>query len=322
MPKVITKRIYEWADLSRRLSRAVRSGTRLRTDWDRRAYQLLAHHASHRAIAKLGKRLWAVGTESAIHLHYVRMSRATGEIQASLAAVVYPASGDRTQYRIPNSVNGWCANKHLPMSARDRESGSSNRTHWYVGGTGVWRPGMGDYFPDVGPRCCNDSLSDVIRELMADGTQPPLEWRRRAARFARLVTRAVRAFGDVVPRYELVGVASVERRGMHVAGHVDNSYCTFGATADYGLRVRLKSPSNGKDPTPDFCAVVCGPFGVIDRGPQTWYAVEMLTPNGPRSRNLAARSASQAAWIVTLKPSRVVELAKDWAAANVRIPIT
>ena len=322
MSKVITKQIYEWADLSRRLQRAVRNGTRLRSDWDRHAHRLLERHASNRAIAKLGKRLWAVGTQSAIQLHYVRKSRVNGAMEATLAAVVYPASGSRTQYKIPNGVNGWCANKHLPMNARDRESSSSSRMHWYVGGNGVWRPGLGDYYPDAGPRCCNNSLSEVIASLIASEAKPPQTWRERAARFARSVSRAVHPFGDIVIRYELIGVDSAERRAMIVAGYGDQAYSTFSVTADYGVRIRLKSPSNGKDFTPDFCAVVSGPFAVIDDGPQAWFAVEMLAPQGHRSHNLASRSASQSAWIVTLKPGRVIALARDWAASNVRIPIT
>jgi hypothetical protein len=321
MPKVITKRIYEWADLSRRLQRSVKCGHRLRNDWDRRAHKLLERQAFDGAIAKLGKRLWAVGTQSVIQLHYVRTSRATGNMEVSLAATVHPASGGRTQYRIPNGVNGWCANKHLPMNARDRESGTSTRTHWYVGGNGVWRPGIGDYYPDVGPRCCNDTLKDVIALLEAGEGKPPQAWRHRAARFARSVSRAVRPFGDILVRYELIGVASSERRSMTVAGHSDQAYSTFTVNADYGVRIRLKSPSKGKDHTADFCAVVTGPFAVIDGSPQIWFAVEKLLPQGHRSHSLASRAVNQSSWIVTLKPGRVIALARDWAAANVRIPI-
>ena len=321
MPKVITKRIYEWTDLSRRLQRSVKRGLRLRSDWDQRARRLLERHAFNGAVAKLGKRLWAVGTQSAIQLHYVRKSRATGDMEVTLAAIVHPASGGRTQYRIPNQVNGWCANKHLPMNARDREPGTSTHPHWYVGGGGVWRSGIGDYYPDVGPGCCSDTLKDVLVTLEAVEATPPQAWRIRAARFARSVSRAVRPFGDILVRYELTGVTSSERRSMIVAGHSDPSYGMFSVNADYGLRIRLKLPSKGKDLTPDFSAVVTGPFAVIDEGPQAWFAAEMLNPQGHRSHSLASRSVRQSSWIITLKPGRVIALARDWAAANVRIPI-
>ncbi len=321
MPKVITKRIYEWAELSKRLQRSLRKGVRLRTDWDKRAFEILRRRTSNDAIAKLGKRLWAVGTHTSIQLHYVRTSRATGQMEATLAATVYPASGGRTQYRIPNGVNGWCANKHLPMGARDRETGNSSKTHWYVGGSGVWRRGMGDYYPDAGPRCCNDSLADVVAGLVSAEARPPQAWRLRAARFTRSIVRAVRPFADIVVRYEIVGISSAARRPLLVSGHADDVCSPLSISAEYGIRVRLKAPSKGQQLTPDFCAVVTGPFMAVDGGPATWFAVEMLAPHGLHTHDVTSRDRSQAAWTVTLKPSRVVELAREWAAANVRIPI-
>jgi hypothetical protein len=321
MPQVITKRICEWAELSRRLHSALRKGLRLRNDWDKRAFEILRRRASNDAVGKLSKRLWAVGTHTSIQLHYVRTSRATGLMEATLAATVYPASGGRTQYRIPNCVNGWCANKYLPMGARDRETGNSSRTHWYFGGSGVWRRGMGDYYPDAGPRCCNEMLADVVAALASKEAKPPLAWRLRAARFTRSLVRAVRPFADVVVRYEMVGISSAARRPLLVSGHADAVCSPLSIRAEYGIRVRLKAPSRGQQLTPDFCAIASGPFMAIDGGPATWFAVEMLAPHGLHSHDVASRDGSQSAWTITLKSSRVVELAREWAAANVRIPI-
>lgn len=321
MPQVITKRIYEWADLSRRLNRALRKGLSLRNEWDKRAFELLRRRTTTDAVAKLSKRLWAVGTQTSIQLHYVRTSRVTGQLEATLAATVYPASGGRTQYRIPNGVNGWCANKHLPMNARDRESGASSRTHWYTGGSGVWRRGFGDYYPDAGPRCCNDSLADVVAALEASDARPPQAWRMRAVRFTRALARAVRSFADVVVRYEIIGISSAARRPLLVSSNTDDVCRRLSISAEYGIRIRLKSPSKGQQLTPDFCAVVTGPLMAIDGGPQAWFAVEMLAPHGLHSHDVTSRDDSQVAWTVTLKPSRVIALAREWAAANVRIPI-
>jgi hypothetical protein len=242
-------------------------------------------------------------------------------MEGTLAATVYPASGGRTQYRIPNGVNGWCANKHLPMGAHDRESGNSSRTHWYLGGSGVWRRGHGDYYPDAGPRCCNDSLADVVSALASDKAKPPEKWRARARRFSRSIARAVRPFADVVIRYEIVGISSAARRPLLISGHADGACSQLSISAEYGIRIRLKSPTRGPQLMPDFCAVVSGPFIAIDGGPEAWFAVEMLAPHGLHSHDVTSRDDRQSAWTVTLKPSRVVALAREWAAANVRIPI-
>jgi hypothetical protein len=180
---------------------------------------------------------------------------------------------------------------------------------------------MGDYYPDAGPRCCNDSLADIIAALGTDAAEPPEAWRHRATKFARSIARAVRPFNDVVVRYELFGLAPGKRQPMPISGHGDDVHSTFSVMSRYGLRIRLKSPSRGSDLTPDFCAVIAGPLAVIDDGPATWVAVELLQPHGHRSHAVASRADGCPSWVLTLKPSQVVSLAREWAATNVRIPI-
>jgi hypothetical protein len=179
---------------------------------------------------------------------------------------------------------------------------------------------MGDYYPDAGPRCCNGSLAETLTALSADGAVPPEAWRHRAIRFAKSIARAVRPFADVIVRYELTGVAPGTRQPMPISGHSDNAYTTFSVTSRYGLRIRLKSPSRGADLTPDFCAVIAGSLAVIDDGPATWFAIEMLAPQGHRSHAIASGGQGSPSWILTLKPSQVVSLAREWAAKNIRIP--
>ena len=320
MPKTMTKRIHEWTDLCRRLQRTKRrGGPLLRTEQDRQARALLERRHSGKIIAKLTRRLWAVGEQEVITLLYVTICRSTKELRATEAARVFPAAGGRTQYCIPNSVNGWCANKYLPMNASDRETGSSRRHHWYVGGEAIWRPGMGDYYPDAGPRCANLSLRDLSAAL-DKATHLPEAWRVRAKRFAKAMTLAVRAFGDVLVRFEPEGIDGESRRRLSLGAYNPHAHGLFSIAADYGLRVRLKVPTNGREQIADFSGFIAGPFAVIDESPQVWFGIEELMPKGWRSHCVASRSEQSPEWFMTRKPSKVVAAAREWAARRVRIP--
>ena len=150
----------------------------------------------HYAWVQLAERLVAESTPHHIRLLWAHTPKngSLSETRLDSSVEVYPAAGGRTTYCIDASVNGWFANRYLPLSAGGRRGRSIYRSaHWYYGQAGVYQQGQGPYYIDAGADLSNWSLEDFEREVH-DMPDVPEQWAASAVAFATKITDAVAPF--------------------------------------------------------------------------------------------------------------------------------
>lgn len=278
---------------------------------------------------QLDDRLLAESTPTHIRLHWAHTpkSRPMSETRIESCVEVYPAAGGRTTYCIDDSVNGWFANRYLPLSAGQRRSRSIYRSaHWFYGQAGVYQQGQGPYYIDAGADISNWDLARFEKEV-SEMPGAPEQWRGIASAFASKITAAVAPFKDTVVRYEAYcdcedcDLPSLDVRAIGKFGGVI-------ARSPYGAFIRLKNPlrqvDGGFQIVPDFAAFITGPHMAYEKSRDYYFGAQLLHPQGRFARTEWGTGAKG---YETGLPSlfmsgfgEVVEAARQWAANLISIP--
>lgn len=330
------KEIWDWNTLVDALS----AGERLsrQTDVSQLAIEAVERrfrYGTKPPLAQMDERVVAVGGEAGIALWYLHTPKQTDISRSTLHdwVHVYPCAGGRTTYRIDDGVNGWFANKHLPINATDRRyTGGYRSDQWWHGQSGVYQKGQGPYYPDAGPQMCNQRAQEVM-DLTAAATHLPESWREAACKLVVKVNQAVAPFRDVLERYEMAGYdpeqasdAWAFRSSQPYTVGGDKASRTLQLSARNALTIRLKSPciagDGGWEVVPDLAVTVLGECPAFDEGAQVAYATQLLHPAGPRSsvEFHSDQYSTGVPFMVTRHQSKVVEAARQWAAGRIYIP--
>ena len=329
------KEIWDWNTLVDALS----AGKRLARETDVATYALdcvtRRFRSNQTPLAQMGERVIAVGGETCISLWYLHTPKEKQLCESKFSdwVHVYPCAGGRTTYRIDDGVNGWFANKHLPINAKDRRyTGSYRSDQWWHGQSGVYQKGQGPYYPDAGPQLCNKQAQEVM-DLTAAAAHLPEAWRDAACKLVARVDSAIAPFRDVLTRYEMHGYHPEQvadgwsfrsSRSFEVNG--DSIHRQLALSARHALTVRLKSPciagDGGWEVVPDLAVTCLGECPAFDEGAPVTYALQLLHPTGPRSsvEFHSEEYSTGVPFMVTRHQSKVVEAARQWAAGRIYIP--
>jgi hypothetical protein len=329
------KEIWDW----RTLADACADARRLpkQTPASEHALTLATRRTSAGRLAQMDERVIAIAEPCYIALWYMHTPKQSdlGESVLNDWVHVFPCAGGRTSYRIDDGVNGWFANRHLPINAKDRRTSSTYRSdQWWHGQSGVYQRGYGPYYPDAGPECANESADAIIAKTLA-APHLPDAWRAAAQALVTRLSSVLSPFRDVVLRYEVFGYKpdypadcsdpfNFRAAGCNADGaairHVSLS-------SRYALTVRLKSPCVATDggwrETPDFAVSITGPFPAIDGSPDVSYCVQLLHPSGRHVANEYRPDEDFSTGmdiLVTQHPQKVIEAARQWAAGRIYIP--
>lgn len=290
-------------------------------------------------IAQMDERVVAYAGATSISLWYMHTPKQEPLEKSRLFdwVRVFPCAGGRTTYRIDDAVNGWFANRHLPINAKDRKTHSGYRSEqWWHGQSGVYQRGQGPYYPDAGPDAANVTAEEVMAE--ATGAAHLTEaWCKAAESLMSRLETVLAPFRDVVVRYEMHGFDAPEetyrhdrfqfRSALKLDPGVRDIVRQVHITSPYGLTIRLKSPcvagDGGWAMVPDMAIGVCGPCLAIEDGPQIWYTSQLLHPSG---RGGSAEYQADEEYSIGLpfavarNPQKIVEAARQWAAGRIYIP--
>ena len=335
------KEIWDWKTLLDAISAADR--LKRQTDVSAHALGMVEHRWRYDRnpppMAQMDERVVAVGGATCISLWYMHTPKETALSGSSLHdwVQVYPCAGGRTTYRIDDSVNGWFANRHLPINANQRRCSSGYRSDQYWHGqSGVYQKGTGPYYPDAGPDLCNASPGEIADRTSA-AVHLPEQWREAALSLVQRLSTVLSPFRDVILRYNAFGYDpdSVEQHHDSFSfrsiyrkyGEDDNWSRTVTLSARHGLTVRLKSPcvagDGGWEIAPDLAISVTGACPAIDGSPEVNYMVQMLHPNGSASTTEYVADGSYSTgldFVVTRHQQKVIEAARQWAASRIYIP--
>jgi hypothetical protein len=312
------KKIYGWHELIDILASPPKIP-------DTEIAKLTARRAASRYAASkfalVTERLVAVARQSHILLAYARTKRGQGVDDSQLQECVYvhPAAGGRTTYMIEQSVDGWFANNHLPMNARELSRSVYRSTRWMHGRDAIYAAGHGPYYPDAGPDCAHPTLEDTVAAIQG-APDVPTQWRQAAEDFCRKVQSAAAPFKETVVRYEWYEpgeLFSVQyRRRVHTC-----------ISSPYGLRIRLKSPAHPDGDgghfqrVPDFSATITGPLDGLPMARGALYCGELLEPGGVRCGSIyTGNFATGLSEVFYVRPAEVIEAARQWAASRIYIP--
>lgn len=281
-------------------------------------------------IGQIDERVLAQAGQDCIALMYLVTPKecAIDESKLQRAVHVYPAAGGRTTYSIDQSVNGWFANRWLPLNASERttRSGYQHKV-WFNGQSGVYVKGTGPYYPDAGPECMNLSFEQFVSEVDAL-TDAPEKWREAVKSVAERVTDAVRPFRDSVIRYELREPGDRYCLGGYYHSSDEEDYePAFDVPCRWGCDVRIKSPC-----TPyrgdhtlvgDFAVQIGGsPLGCEDPV-DVMYGAQVMYPQGSHHSTTWRQDEDMNTGLpfaVSRSPVRIIEAARQWAASKIYIP--
>lgn len=325
----LNKKIYDWAELEA----AINSKARLEkeTPLSLAVLERALTYAGHARVAQLEERVVAVAQLHCIDLWYGHTSPGSGlETLVMMRSVkVFPAQGGRTTYEINMGVNGYFANRHLPMRAKDRGGKSMYRnTKWYCGQSGIYQPGIGPMYPDIGPAMMNLSHDDIVSRIR-DASFVSQEWRDKAESFVERVKAAVAPFGDAVLRYEHAGLIDDPEDGIHPF-YISTWICGYEQEihSKYGVTIRVKHParatSSGWEHRQDMALAIAGPAAGWQDADDATYVVSMLHGGNARvpTRDTwkCGDNNSAVPYCVYRKPSSVIDLARRWCGDNIYIP--
>ena len=323
------QKIYDWAELEAAIERVDRLPKQ--TALSTAVFELAVHSGmSAKYLAQLDERLLAFAKRDCIELVYGHTSPGAGieSLLLTRSVRVFPAQGGRTTYEISRQVNGYFANRHLPMRARDRGTRSRFRdVAWYCGQSGIYRPGMGPIYTDVGPAMTNLSHAELTQRI-ADAGFLPENWQSRASAFADKLRDSVAPFGDAVLRYRTYGLEDPPEFGCRPAFAISTFLTGFDIVvrSHYGLVISIKHPArlvnSNWEHLPELVVAVCGPrLGEQDADDVTYVAgfthAGTLTPvrlNGPMTPSVCQD------YSVFRKPGLVYDLARNWCGDNIHIP--
>ena len=331
------KKIYDWAELNDMLTNPPKpvAGEVAET-----VREMAGRYFRHETWVQIGERLVIVATPTCITMHYAHTppGESVGNTAFTPRVSVRPAAGGRTSYSFDSSVNGWFANRHLPINAKDRGTRSRYKhTMHYCGQGGVYQRGFGPWYPDAGPDCANESLEQFCGQLEivvvqpepeGDGMLPlaiPQEWCQHAAAFCQKVVAAVAPFKDCIVRFERYGYGAGAERRMNLCLQRGDNYCTV--NSDYGVRVRVKLPNMYDDgrpvEVPDFVATMTGPLNLCEKDRSMWFTAQLLHPHGKYSTSEYSEHESVSTGLQHLlypTPGDVIDAARQWAANHIYIP--
>lgn len=278
---------------------------------------------------QLADRLIAQSNPTHIRLHWAHTPKmgALDQTRIESCVEVYPAAGGRTTYCIDDSVNGWFANRYLPISAGDRRSRSVYRSsHWYYGQAGVYQRGQGPYYLDAGADISNWDLARFEKEVCDIGGAPE-QWKAMATALAGKITAAVSPFRDTIVRYE----AYCDSKESDLPSMDIRSIGDFGGVivrSPYGAIIRLKNPLRQVEgvfqTVPDFAAFITGPHLAYEKSRDCYFGAQLLHPQGRFTRTewgAGAKGYSTGLPRLFMSGmSDVVEAARQWAANLISIP--
>ncbi len=321
----LNKKIYGWGELDA----AVTDKARLtkETPLSQEALARCLKFFGHARMAQIEERVLAVACGSHISLVYTHTSPGCGleslEIQRHVN--VYPAQGGRTSYEIDMKVNGYFANKHLPMRAKDRGGKSIYRnTKWYYGQSGMYQPGVGPLYCDIGPTCQAATHEEIVQKITAADWIAE-SWRDRAVSFLDKVTAAVAPFGDAVVRFEVDGLDR-QKDGDPIYDFSLQSWVSGYETvirSEYGALVKIKHParkdSGGWEHQPDLVVAVTGPPAGWQDPEDLLYMVSRAHGGGGRVplRDRAPQGTMNA---IYRKQSSIVDVVRQWCGEHINIP--
>lgn len=326
----LNKKIYGFAELDSAITEKAR--LKKETDLSRAVLQRALHYANHAHVAQLEERVVAVARHNCINLMYGHTSPGCGleSLDLQQNVNVYPAQGGRTSYEINMQVNGYFANKNLPLRAKDRGGKSIYRnTRWYYGQGEMYMKGNGPAYLDVGPSCMHRTLEQSQASIQAADWIPAL-FREKAVLFMDKVADAVDPFGDAVLRYELCGFneAPASANEWHFAMSSWVSSYEMQYRSKYGVVIRIKHPSrlkNGMWDTPDDLALaVAGPLLGHEDPHDVLYMVSRLHPGQGQGR-VCSRSYGHdddhpVMHSLYCKTSSVINVVRQWCADRLNIP--
>lgn len=323
------KTILDW----RELDEIVSSRRRLakQTDVSRFAIERAEKfYGQDSYIGQVDERVIAVACETSIDLAYLVTPKGCGLDESKLhrSVFVYPAAGGRTTYCVDQSVNGWFANRWLPLNARDRTTRSEyQRKVWFNGQSGVYVKGTGPYYPDVGPDCANWSLEQFMQQVDLL-TEAPARWREAAKSAAERVTDMVRPFRDSLLRYELHKPGEhYSLGGCYRTNDEDDREPSVDIPCQWGCDIRIKSPCatlrGDHQMVGDFAVQVGGLTLGYEDPVEVMYGVQILYPQGRKCahswRQVESRNTGLS-FCVSRSPVRILEAARQWAASKIYIP--
>lgn len=323
------RKIYDWSELEEAVTNRVRVGKP--TPVSEQAFEMAERCFGSRRLAHLDERVLAVARKECIDLTYAHTSPGCGLESMCLQqhVKVFPAQGGRTSYEIDCSVNGYFANKHLPMRARDRGGKSQYRnTRWYYGQSGVYQTGIGPMYPDVGP-ACSHQLPEQVFATVSAAEWVPESWRSKAMSMVERLRDSLLPFGDAILRCELIGLSErpdPEDASFPFSATSWNLGFEHEVHSKYGLRVRIKHPAKlvdgGWEHVPNLCISVCGP-SAADEDPEelsyvigTVHAASGCTPVRPHRQ----KDRCPVKFCATRNGRSVIEAARQWCGNNLYIP--
>lgn len=330
------KKVYDWSELCDLLANPPKQPT---GEVAERVRAMAAHSFGREKWVHLSERLVIVASETCIRMAFAHTPPGTSVSNTNWSArvEVRPAAGGRTTYSFDTSVNGWFANRHLPINARDRGMRSSYRHNlYYYGQSGVYQRGFGPWYPDVGPDIANAGLEEFCELIRAgarkgegaadeDFVRPSPEWCELATSFCEKVRDVVRPFKDCIVRFEEYGDAFGYSRDLNLSLSRGSSYCQV--RSDYGVRIRVKLPNSYEDgrpsEVPDFTAVITGPLGLCEKDRNAWYTAQLLHPQGRHCTSEYSEHLQVSTGLEHLlyrTPGEVIEAARQWAANHIYIP--
>ena len=315
----LNKKIWDWRDLES----AVSEGARLSKETELSKIVLDKARRFGARVAQLDERVIAVGGEDCIALMYAHTSPGGGidTLRLQSHVRVFPAQGGRTTYEISQHVNGWFANRWLPLNARDRGNKSVHReTKWYYGQSGVYSPGIGPFYSDVGPACCNTSVAE-LGAMLESAERVASDAKVKVMSCVERLLGAIAPFADIIPRFSTHSTQSDDREFVSVESWVTGR--RFESAARWAVRVRLKTPAvctNGYwQQVHDFVLSICGPDTCREDSPDVWYAVSRCH-SGRMYCSSRDTGNGSLAFAATTNSRSAIEVARQWCADNLYIP--
>ena len=312
------KKVWDWRDLEAAVARQAR------LDSDNEVSRTVLARALRNGsyVAQLDDRVVAVGGRDCIALMYGHTTPGCGleTLHLQAAVRVFPAQGGRTTYEISSHVNGWFANKWLPLNARDRGNKSVHRSaKWYFGQSGVYTPGIGPMYPDAGPDCCNMSVAQLGEKL--ETSLIAVDSRVKVMSTVERLLGAIEPFGDIIPRFSLEATHEDDRpRSVTVESW--NTGRRFECPHEWLIRVRLKTPAvsvnGGWEHVNDLVLNICGPsLAHEDKGDVSY----VLSRCYGGSHVCTVRTLDQqVSFCATTNSRSAIEAARRWCADNLYIP--
>lgn len=321
----LNKKIYGWGELDA----AITDKARLAKETPLSKYILERSllNFGHAHVAQLEERVIAVASHNHISLVYGHTAPGCGleslELQRHVNA--YPAQGGRTSYEIDMKVNGYFANKHLPMRAKDRGGKSIYRnTRWYYGQGGMYQMGAGPVYADIGPTC-RTLTPEAIAEKIGAADWVPEAWRDKALSFLEKVRAAVSPFGDAVLRVELDGFTErddAQDYAFNMTSWITG--CDTPIRSKYGIVVRIKHPArktaNGWENQDDMAIAMTGPPTGWQDPDDMLYMVSHLHSGQGQGRVPVRHREADKMHAIYRKQSSVVDIARQWCGNNINIP--